>query len=72
MTSVKIETSWIDVIGWVGVVLLFAEYGRTKTTEPQLSIYDRASMSIASWIGASSTDPILLAATMFSIVLTLL
>lgn len=58
----------IGVTAVFEVLLYLAEYGRTMASDADLAVYDRTSnWNIATWIGASSTDAVLLAGAVFSV-----
>ncbi len=63
----------IGITGVFEVLLFLSMYGRTMSADADLAVYDRTSVfNIANWIGASSTDVILFAGSVFSIGLVLL
>jgi len=63
----------IGIVAIFQIPLSLAEYGRAMTTDPNLYVYDQSSAwNVVGWLGASTTDALLIAGLVLSAGLTLL
>jgi len=63
----------IGIVAIFQIPLALAEYGRAATTDPALYVYDQSSAwNVVGWLGASTTDALLIAGLVLSAGLTLL
>jgi hypothetical protein len=63
----------IGIVAIFQIPLSLADYGRAMTTDPNLYVYDQSSSwNVVGWLGASTTDALLIAGLVLSVGLTLL